>query len=63
MTSIHSDLLAGHFGFDGTYQRIAIRYWWNGMGTDIKNFIRSCETCQKTDGQITKQPLHPIKVG
>ena len=26
MTSIHSDLLAGHFGFDGTYQQIAIRY-------------------------------------
>src|SRR5579884_1270967 len=63
MTSIHSDLLAEHFGFDGTYQRIAIRYWWNGMGTDIKNFIRSCETCQRTGGRITKQPLHPIKVG
>ena len=33
------------------------------MGTDIKNFVRSCETCQRTDRQITKQPLHPIKVG
>ena len=63
MANLHSDLLAGHFGFEGTYQRILKRYWWNGMGTDIKNFVKTCEACQRTGGRITKQPLHPIKVG
>src|SRR5579884_1309416 len=42
MTSIHSDLLAGQFGLDENNKKIDNRYFWNGMGTDIKNFIRTC---------------------
>ena len=63
MHNLHADSLSGHFGYEGTYQRIAVRYWWNGMGTDIKNFVKTCDTCQKTGGRTTQQPLYPIKVG
>ena len=63
MKGMHEDPLSGHFGYNGTYQRIAIRYWWNGMGTDIKDFVKSCSTCQFTGSRQFKEPLHPIKVG
>jgi hypothetical protein len=63
MKNLHEDPLSGHFGFNGTYQRIAVRYWWNGMGNDIKDFVKSCSTCQYTGSQQFKEPLHPIKVG
>ena len=60
---MHEDILSGHFGFNETYQRIAIRYWWNGMGNDIKDFVKSCPICQFTGSRQFKEPLHPIKVG
>ena len=60
---MHEDPLSGHFGYNGTYQRIAIKYWWNGMGTDIKDFVKSCPVCQFTGSRKFKEPLHPIKVG
>lgn len=63
MKNLHEDPLSGHFGFNGTYQRVAIRYWWNGMGNDIKDFVKSCSACQFTGSRHFKEPLHPIKVG
>ena len=63
MKNMHADPLSGHFRYHGTYQRIAIRYWWNGMGTDIKDFVKSCPICQFTGSRQFKEPLYPIKVG
>ena len=60
---MHEDILTGHFGYEGTYQRIATKYWWNGMGTTIKDFVKSCSICQLTGTRTTKTPLHPIKIG
>ena len=45
LTYMHGELLTGHFGYDGTYQRIAAKYWWQGMGMTIKDFIKSCSIC------------------
>jgi hypothetical protein len=61
--NMHSDPLAGHFAFDGTFQRTIARYFWPQMGEDIKNYINSCQTCQKFGGTRRKEPLHPIQVG
>ena len=61
--NLHADLTAGHFAFDGTYQRIAVRYFWLNMRQHIKEYISACNTCQKNVGQKQKLPLHPIKVG
>ena len=54
LSNLYSSLLSKHFGFEGTYQRIASKYWWNGMGTDIKNYVKTCEICQCTDRRTTK---------
>src|SRR3954462_176453 len=60
---MHSDHLAGHFAFDGTFQRTIICYYWPQMGDDIKNYIQACQTCQKFGRNRHKEPLHPIHVG
>ncbi|GBC33783.2 putative integrase core domain protein [Rhizophagus irregularis DAOM 181602=DAOM 197198] len=61
--NFHSDLLAGHFGFNETYRTISERYYWPQMGDDIKQYVQTCEICQKWKLPIKSEPLHPIKVG
>lgn len=45
--NMHADLSAGHFAFDATFQRTIARYFWPQMGDDIKNYIKSYQTCQQ----------------
>ena|SRR5688572_7345328 len=45
--SFHSDPLAGHFGFDETYRSISEKYYWPQMENDIKQYVQSCDTCQR----------------
>jgi hypothetical protein len=61
--NMHSDPTAGHFAFDGTFQRTIARYFWPQMGQDIKEYIKACTTCQRFGGTKRKEPLHPIRVG
>lgn len=61
--NMHAAETAGHFAFEGTYQRTIARYYWPEMGIDIRNYINSCQTCQKFTGRKRKEPLHPIKIG
>ena len=61
--NMHSDPMAGHFAFDGTFQRTIARYYWPQMGEDIKNYIKSCQICQKFGRTRRKEPLHPICIG
>ena len=61
--NMHSDLTAGHFAFDGTFQQIISRYFWPGLGKDIKNYIKACKVYQEFGGRKRQEPLHPIKVG
>ena len=54
LINLHSSSLSEYFGYEETYQRIANKYWWNGMGTDIKNYVKTCEICQQTNERIIK---------
>jgi Integrase zinc binding domain/Integrase core domain len=61
--NMHSDPLAGHFAVKGTVRRILERYYWPTIREDVKNYIRSCDACQRRGKPQTKEPLHPIQVG
>jgi transposase InsO family protein len=43
----HNDQAGGHYGTKRTYQRIAAKYWWPGMLTDVTRKTKECEACQK----------------
>ena len=61
--NLHADVTAGHFAFDGTYQRIATRYHWPMMRKDVKDYVDACDICQRNVGNKRMAPLHPIKIG
>jgi hypothetical protein len=63
MKMIHNHPTAGHLGVEKTYDRIKGKYYWNQMYDDIKEYIRTCNTCQRFGRPEKKEPLHPIKVG
>ena len=43
----HTDPLSGHQGINRTTTKIRERYYWPGMETDIKEYIRHCDKCQR----------------
>ena len=59
-------LTGGHFGRDKTYDRIASRFYWPEMSGDVREYVATCDICQRTNdgGKFAKAtaPLHPIKV-
>lgn len=47
LCAYHDDPLAGHYGADKTYRKIANRYYWSGMRQYIKSYIKNCLECQR----------------
>ena len=45
---LHSDPTAGHPGRDATLFSIRKDYYWPNLRTDIEEWIRRCDTCQRT---------------
>lgn len=43
----HDQATAGHMGFRKTAKRIAERYYWPGWRRDVRQYVRSCDNCQK----------------
>ena len=64
MKSRHDLLAAGHFGTKKTAHLIERDYWWPHMGTDIKHYVLTCDTCQRTKSSRRKYSgtLQPLPV-
>ena len=59
----HDNETAGHPGELETYNSICHHYWWPGMRTYVKNYIKGCGTCQqfKIDRQLSKPFFIPTE--
>ncbi|KMQ92133.1 reverse ribonuclease integrase [Lasius niger] len=44
----HNGPQAGHLGVEKTYHRVALRYFWPRMFKDVAEYVRRCDTCQRT---------------
>jgi hypothetical protein len=53
LEAAHSSPLAGHFGDKRTSEAVKRRFWWPGMGVDIRLFCRACDVCGGRKGQPT----------
>ena len=58
--------LPGHLGVNKTLHNLQRSFWWQGMFTDISNYICTCVSCQRSKRSATKpagllQPLHVPK--
>lgn len=47
LEEFHDNPIGGHSGFHRTYKRIRSTYKWTNMKTDIANYIKTCENCQR----------------
>ena len=62
ITGHHATPLAGHAGIYKTYWRIAARYWWPGMHSEIKDAVGNCAHCRLTNatGHENQQVLQAL---
>ena len=60
----HASLAGGcHQGSDRLFLSIRQKYYWKRMWTDIHEFQKSCDKCQRASHyHPPKQPLHPLPV-
>ncbi|KYQ96678.1 LTR-retrotransposon skipper [Tieghemostelium lacteum] len=47
LSEIHSQLYAGHFGYNKTYEQACRYFYWPGLDKDVKKFVDSCPDCQR----------------
>ncbi|CAG8727518.1 11605_t:CDS:2, partial [Cetraspora pellucida] len=59
---VHDYPLGAHFGKDIMFNKIRDYYYWPQMYDDIREYVRTCERCQKQSHRKSKEPLHPIPV-
>ena len=63
MQALHSGPSGGHFAAITTINRIqSARYWWPFLIQDVKNYVGSCDQCQRTGAPAFQNhwPLTPI---
>src|SRR5512140_669450 len=62
--SYHDHKVAGHFGREKTLELIKRNYYWPNMEAWIRNYVRSCDTCQRTKaGQHARWgKLKPLEI-
>eukprot|EP00798_Chlamydomonas_sp_ICE-L_P029418 gene29418-biopygen5345 len=55
---------AGHFGIDRTFEAISRSYWWPAMRLDVTDYVRSCDSCQRTKAARQKAygSLQPLPI-
>ena len=57
----HDSKIAGHNGIFKTIELISRNYWWPGMTSYIKNYVNTCDTCnRKKKHPKKKAPLQTI---
>lgn len=60
----HKTLLGGHFGRKKMYETITRFYRWDGITSDIRNYVAKCEVCKKAKvTQNTKVPMQISSLG
>ena len=53
----HDNISAGHPGRDKTYSLLSRVYYWPGMYKQVTRYVKSCDVCQHTKGDLPPQNL------
>lgn len=60
LNNFHNTLLGGHASFERMHNNIRRSYHWHNMSSDIKNYVRMCDICQR--GKITRHTKQPLLI-
>ena len=55
---LHGGGLGGHFVIDKTKALVEEMYYWPGMTTDVREWIRLCRVCQHAKGRSQNTGLY-----
>jgi hypothetical protein len=60
----HDSKVAGHTGYQKTYELLMRNFYWPSLYVDVKLYVRSCFTCQRTksDNRKVAGLLQPLAV-
>jgi transposase InsO family protein len=60
----HDSIIVGHLGTEKTLELVQRNYFWPRMGKDIKNYVTSCDSCQrnKASNQAPAGLLQPLDI-
>jgi hypothetical protein len=64
MPLAHDALVAGHLGFNKAYERLRQGVTWPEMYSELKAYVRSCDSCQRntTSNQKHIGLLKPLEI-
>ncbi|CAI5472116.1 unnamed protein product [Closterium sp. Yama58-4] len=62
LSEAHDVVSASHFGARKTAKTLSRTYFWPGLAADVEDYIRSCDTCQRTKSSRQRKAglLQPI---
>ncbi|XP_065318522.1 uncharacterized protein LOC135926537 isoform X2 [Gordionus sp. m RMFG-2023] len=61
-SSIQAISLAGHFGINKTYSKLADSFWWPNMREDVVKYVNSCDICHGIIRKFDK-PSNNLSIG
>lgn len=64
LATAHEGLLSGHFSHRKTETRVKEEFHWPSLTTDIRDYCRSCDKCQRLSakGRVKPVPLKPMPI-
>ena len=51
----HNSAYSGHLGITKTQRLLERHYWWPNINSDIRQYIRTCDSCQRMKVRSTQQ--------
>lgn len=64
MQETHDSQIAGHYGVEKTYARLAELCYWPNMRNSVKHYVESCHVCKTAKSRTTKENglLQPLPI-
>jgi hypothetical protein len=60
---LHKEQNGAHLGIKATYEKVKERYYWPKMYETIKQYIKTCDNCQRRGKPKRQERLIPLIVG
>lgn len=64
IAAVHSHPTGGHYGLKRTLEKVREVFFWEGQKSDVADFVRNCDSCQRTKALCMKPQgeLHPLNI-
>lgn len=54
----HASPEGGHSGKDATLRRVKALFFWKGLSSSVRQYIKTCKTCQAAKSETIAKPGH-----